>query len=156
MSSPEISTSGITSLSMPIASQVPLPTNDSAGLHLGNHRLSDIYATSPDTSIASDIRAIDINNDDCFGFELIRRLLLARQNARMSDVRSLYTIEPLADSSSFCVKFDGQLIPGLQFFQFERETDIDSSYKICAYGCVKGGKHQHLHNTEYFHLFPLI
>ena len=90
--------------------------------------------------------------------DLTGMLLLARQNARMSDFHELWTIVPniaIAGPISFGAKFDGQLIPGLQLIRLEAETDVNSSYKICPFGCTKLGKHQHLYNIEYLPLFSV-
>lgn len=88
--------------------------------------------------------------------DLTARLLLGRQNARMSDFNKLWTIElnrALADEISYHAKFDDQMIPGLQLTPLEAETNVNISYKICAFGCTNNGKHQHLCNIEYVSLF---
>ena len=39
---------------------------------------------------------------------------------------------------------DGLVVQGIGLVQFEPEVDVNSCYKICAFGCTKGGVHQHL------------
>lgn len=81
--------------------------------------------------------------------DLTGRLLLARQIARISDFCELWEIEPYDTiPNSFCAKFDGQLIHGLQLFSFEAEENVNNSYRECAFGCIKNGEHQHLYNPE--------
>jgi hypothetical protein len=90
--------------------------------------------------------------------ELTGRLLLARQNARLSDFHKLWTIEPSPhDPTAFSARFDGRLISGLTLYQFDSEQNVNPSYKVCAYGCVsKNGKHQHLSNPTYVSPFMLL
>jgi hypothetical protein len=82
---------------------------------------------------------------------LTARLLLARQNSRLSDYNhQLWTIDPsTSDPPFYTVRFDGRLIPGLTLIEFPSEANVNTSYKICAYGCTKKGKHQHLSNVKY-------
>jgi hypothetical protein len=88
--------------------------------------------------------------------ELTGRLLLARQIGRLSDFHSLWQLEPRpSNANSFFIKFDGQLVEGLELFEFEPEANVNKDYKICGFGCTKGGIHQHLSNVWYSHFSRL-
>jgi hypothetical protein len=82
--------------------------------------------------------------------ELTGRCLLACQSARLSDYHRLWEIVAVPEIEySFLVKFDGQLVQGIELVQLDPEVNVKPSYKICAFGCTREGVHQHLSNVMY-------
>ena len=85
--------------------------------------------------------------------ELTAKLLCARQNARATDWSKLWAIHPedtLDDIISYYASFDGQVQAGLRLVLLNiRGENSSPSYKMCAYGCSKGGIHRWICNTMY-------
>jgi hypothetical protein len=38
------------------------------------------------------------------------------------------------------IKFDRQLVEGLDLFEFEPEANVNQDYKICGFECIKRGE----------------
>jgi len=83
--------------------------------------------------------------------ELTAKLLCARQNARATDWSKLWAIhreDTPGDVISYNASFDGQVQAGLRLVLLLLQGENSSpSYKLCAYGCSKGGVHRWISNT---------
>jgi hypothetical protein len=90
--------------------------------------------------------------------DLTGRLLMARQRARTTDFKQLWTISPITDRIVdmkqdclyFTASFDGQLMSGIRLICLEKEgAPANSNSKLCAFGCKRDGKHQWISSTTY-------
>jgi len=98
---------------------------------------------------------------------LMIKLLTARQNGRNTDHHLLYwkiikdvprsrtadTAETQGNAT-FTVMFQGQVLTGIRLIQVERIKK--NKNKLCAWGCIKDGTHQHLCNSTYIPPLPPV
>lgn len=80
-------------------------------------------------------------------FSLAARLLLARQRGRNSEWCRHWTVHGRPEASTYLGVFDGQAIPAIVLNEFASEN-VKSDYKVCHYGCKKGGLRQWINGNR--------